>query len=51
MMEAAGMMAVPQPPLRLEGSYEVELSPLIRLQNPSSFFLGIETSINFIQDV
>ena len=51
MMEAAGMMAVPQPPLRLEGAYEVELSPLIRLQNPSSFFLEIETPINFIQDV
>ena len=51
MMEAAGVMAGSQPPLRLEGLYEVELSPLIRLQNSFSFFLNIETSVNFIQDV
>jgi hypothetical protein len=49
--EAAGMTAVPQPPLKLEGLYEVELSLLIRLQNPSSFFLDIQNLINFIQDV
>jgi hypothetical protein len=51
MMEAAGVMAGSQPPLRLEGVYGVELSPLIRLQNSSSFLLEIETPINFIQDV
>jgi hypothetical protein len=45
------MMAVSQPPLKLEGLYEVELSPRIRLQNPFSFFLDIQNLINFIQDV
>jgi hypothetical protein len=45
------MTAVPQPPLKLEGLYEVELSLLIRLQSPSSFFLDIQNLINFIQDV